>query len=505
MPHTSRRHTPLNTSGVAEYSEEHDDLTDADSTERESDHDHAFPPLPPTAGTPAAIMRKRKDITAKIRHHMARFTQNDSISSPHIAESEANYEHYSDVEIQRLWTLLKQKRQQAERSRVSMAGNRKQLRDLRRRKDEADNAFMDLARRLIASSQRAELVASSTPLQIRFQEMQLLRTDYHTKETEYEGLEVDLDQLEEDSNRLEIRFFRTLAMADITTDNTKEHDVQAKAEAQESAGMRSMLMGILPDRPSVEPSVEVHPLWSDLSDAIAEMNIAQEEVDDILSYREELTYNLGLKERTNRTVSATELERLRNFRADEPVQLARLEEATTRVRELYKRCMAEAAPHEDPPYHIAFALGLPTDDEIILDDSTSDTEETFFYRRHPALLSQPHHLLRREPLTVLSNLKQVAKSHMNTVDRGDQMRAAFKEYEISCILRDTKAMNKTDYINRWLLQYLRISPLQVEILATIFTNSTHLKIVDTKRWELDVLFQWWKDEAAIRSFSASPK
>ncbi|KAH6664554.1 hypothetical protein EV126DRAFT_404984 [Verticillium dahliae] len=246
---------------------------------------------------------------------------------------------------------------------------------------------MDLARRLIASSQRAELVASSTPLQIRFQEMQLLRTDYHTKETEYEGLEVDLDQLEEDSNRLEIRFFRTLAMADITTDNTKEHDVQAKAEAQESA----------------------------------------EEVDDILSYREELTYNLGLKERTNRTVSATELERLRNFRADEPVQLARLEEATTRVRELYKRCMAEAAPHEDPPYHIAFALGLPTDDEIILDDSTSDTEETFFYRRHPALLSQPHHLLRREPLTVLSNLKQVAKSHMNTVDRGDQMRAAFKD------------------------------------------------------------------------------
>ncbi|KAH6664317.1 hypothetical protein EV126DRAFT_517152 [Verticillium dahliae] len=201
-----------------------------------------------------------------------------------------------------------------------MAGNRKQLRDLRRRKDEADNAFMDLARRLIASSQRAELVASSTPLQIRFQEMQLLRTDYHTKETEYEGLEVDLDQLEEDSNRLEI----------------------PKAEAQESAGMRSMLMGILPDRPSVEPSVEVHPLWSDLSDAIAEMNIAQEEVDDILSYREELTYNLGLKERTNRTVSATELERLRNFRADEPVQLARLEEATTRVRELYKRCMAEA-------------------------------------------------------------------------------------------------------------------------------------------------------------------
>ncbi|EEY23319.1 predicted protein [Verticillium alfalfae VaMs.102] len=376
-----------------------------------------------------------------------------------------------------------------------MAGNRKQLRDLRRRKDEADNAFMGLARRLIASSHRTELDALSTPLQIRFQEMQLLRTDYHTKETEYEGLEVDLDQLEEDSNRLEIRFFRTLAMADITTDNTKGHHLQAKAEAQDSVGMRSMLMGILPDR----PSVEVHPLWTDLSDAIAEMNIAQEEVEDILLARQELTYDLGLKERTNRTVSARELELLRSFRADEQAELARLAEATTRVRELYNRCMAEAAPHEDPPYHIAFALGLQTDDEIILDDSTSDTEENFFYRRYPALLSQPHHLLGREPLTVLSNLKQVAKSPMNTVDRGDQMRAAFKEYEISHLLRDTKAMNKTDYINRWLLQYLRISPLQVEILAAAFTESTHLQIVDTQRWELDVLFQWWRDEAAIRS------
>ncbi|CRK22490.1 hypothetical protein BN1708_013427 [Verticillium longisporum] len=328
--------------------------------------------------------------------------------------------------------------------------------------------------------------------------MQLLRTDYHTKETEYEGLEVALDQLEEEKNRIEIRFFRTLTTADITTDHTRGHHSQAKAEAQDSVGMRHTLMGILPDR----PSVELHPLWADLSDAIGEINVAQEEVDDIHLAQQELTYELGLKERTKRTVSAKELELLDNFRADEQVKLARLKEATTQVNELYKRCMTEAAPYEALPYHIAFALGLRTDEEIVLDDSTSDTEETLFHRRYPRLLSQPHHLLQPEPLTVSSNLRRAAKLPLNHVDRGDQMRAALKEYGISHLLRDTKEMNKTDFINRWLLQYLRISPLQVEILAGVFTKSTHLQIVDTQRWELDVLLQWWKDGAAIRSVEA---
>jgi nuclear transport factor 2 (NTF2) superfamily protein len=68
-----------------------------------------------------------------------------------------------------------------------------------------------------------------------------------------------------------------------------------------------------------------------------------------------------------------------------------------------------------------------------------------------------------------------------------------KEYGISTLVLESAADNKSDYINRWLLHRLRISPLEVELLYTIF--SATLKVKNARRWQEDVLYYWSRDGA----------
>ncbi|KAM0283262.1 hypothetical protein ACHAQH_002556 [Verticillium albo-atrum] len=373
-----------------------------------------------------------------------------------------------------------------------MAGQRKILRELRRRKDEADNAFMGLLRPMLANGQSGGLSASKKILEARFNDMQKLRTEYHSLEIAYEGFEVALDEQEEEINRLEIRFFRTLAMTGTPSNYPKPQKLQKTDEHKDSPSVPYTLLGISSDR-SFD---EVHPLWNDLLDAIGDMNIAQEELNDVYLNREELEWELGVKERTKLPVTADDFVALHDFPADEQAKRELLQEATTQVHKLREKCESLGL---EPPWKVAYALGLDVGDEIVLDDSTSDTEKTLAHDRYPGLLSQPDHLLQPEPLTALSNLKQIIELPAKDASKIGRMRAAFKEYGISHLLRDTKETDKTDFINRWLLQCLRTSPLLAELLAITFTESTHLQIVDSQRWELDVLIQWWKDDAAVRS------
>ena len=116
----------------------------------------------------------------------------------------------SQGEIESLWQQLKEKRARLNEIKTQMARRRKELRDLRRKKDDADNAFMSVIRPILVN-QRGLLHTSQSLLDRRLGDMQRVRTEYHFLESNYEGLEVMLDEEEEELNGLETRFFSILA------------------------------------------------------------------------------------------------------------------------------------------------------------------------------------------------------------------------------------------------------------------------------------------------------
>lgn len=100
------------------------------------------------------------------------------------------------------------------------------------------------------------------------------------------------------------------------------------------------------------------------------------------------------------------------------------------------------------------------------------------------LLSNPYHLLEDEPVTAGAALRKadtdLAKDPDNV--RNKQLRrAAQKEYIIEHLLSNTKAEDKGNFINRWVLHKLRISPGEVELMYSSFISETGLPVHDIIR------------------------
>ncbi len=76
----------------------------------------------------------------------------------------------------------------------------------------------------------------------------------------------------------------------------------------------------------------------------------------------------------------------------------------------------------------------------------------------PILLSNPQHVLRPVPLTEKEAWREAMKLPQDHPDRERIVADATKELGITTLLRHSAEGDKSDYINRWLLHRLRISP-----------------------------------------------
>lgn len=244
---------------------------------------------------------------------------------------------------------------------------------------------------------------------------------------------------------------------------------------------------------------------------------------------------------------------------DGSMQAARvqLDQRRQCVRTLYETCDAIGAMPRDMPYSEERAIfgrgddgsgeGDDEDNDLDADPNESDDdlvdatmagippqgtmdpqglESPYF----PLLLSSPKHLLQKRPVTAKvaleEALKEARKSPVDDLagypDAPDhpsnlagwtssvtpihalQVEDRIKEYGISTMLTRFEEGNKVDFINRWLLQRLRITPLEVELLCSLFTMK--LKVLNMMRWQADVLHFWTLDDGnqtVIRPASGS--
>ncbi|KAL4726731.1 hypothetical protein ACLX1H_005621 [Fusarium chlamydosporum] len=491
---------------IDDVASSYDSLSDEDSVVLRNSRQ--FPPLYPTASALNSQGRNRKaSMTNRITTWISEYERDrapkdrldlSTSLEPLLETTRGDRSHLSKESVpsedtlELLWTKLKDQRVKLNDIKSQMAKKRKKLRELRRKRDDADNAFMGVIRpMLIAHQERLEM--SPITLERRLKDLERLRTQYQDSENAYEDLEVTLDEEEETLNRLEIRFFSLLAVDQVTP---LEEPPEDEPEYEHVNNMPNDLMGILPNG----PREEVHPLFLELMAAVGDLENAKEELDELLFLKEQHEGELRMKSAAGMELNEAEIEFFDEFPLEEEQMRSSVTTLEQQVTHLRKLCEEKGVMKKHLSSRVSYLL-YPEDgyEDIELDNVSvimrthSDLADPTF----PVILSQPEHVMAEDfPLTSSGALKAAAALPVTDPEKASRMQLASKEYSIDRLMLDHGEGGKGDFINRWLLHQLRLSSTNALLLHTTFTKSRALKIRDLDRWQSDVLHYWWNDEGA---------
>ena len=488
-----------------------------------------FPPLLPAAAVyRSSTPRDRSRAANHIAAWVSRYEQSNDNSEAGLKESsgdnivkrplrrqdgEFNGDISNDGEvddsgfaarrIEDLWQQMKAKRQKAHEIKSVMAQKRRALRILRRSKDDADNAFMGMIRPILVHQPgQLPCALDHRKLVEKMTEMQNLRTDYHLLESEYEGLEEILDEEDGILSSLEVLFFGTLAAHHNEhygqTSSVTSDEKTGVAPPLESDNVPLELRGISPNG----PSEEIHPLYADLTSALGDLQLAQEEFGDLLHLKDQTDEEMRVRTLTGQDETPEDImEFLDEFSTEAPRRETVLVSCETEVQRLKMECEQQNVMRKHISVQMEFLLNPddPVPEEALdlqEEDEGENAKRNLAHHKFSDLLSQPDHLLSApDPIGHVAALRAATKLSQDDVTRQDKVRTAAKEYNIMTLLQDFEPSAKWDFVNRWLLLNLRINPLNTVLLCSLFESGQSLTIVDLRRWQSDVLFWWWRDEA----------
>ncbi|KAL2167271.1 hypothetical protein VTG60DRAFT_1466 [Thermothelomyces hinnuleus] len=258
--------------------------------------------------------------------------------------------------------------------------------------------------------------------------------------------------------------------------------------------------------------------------------------EDLLSLRSSLAQvpsdAAEFEQRFGISITGDELEFLRSYQDVQDRALLELDSATETLDRLRFLCQKKGVMRKHPSYHEEVAIyssfpdwsPSPQDGNMAIEPlpmpppnppdltrtnatsaaslSNTPTATTttatnaaappsLAHPRFPVLLSNPSHVLALlSPLQALERALRLPKDDPSSALRRAE---CMKELGISTLM--TKAENKADYINQWLIHRLRTSPLEAELLLAICEGT--FRVVNLRRWQEEVLYYWRLDEAAI--------
>lgn len=482
-------------------------------------YNQKFPPLLPTVGFRSVRERRliTHAITNKVVQTEGRVNQDGHLRIPNISrfggrqpssaasssfhqdedQDEDEIENDENEQIQQLWVEMKEKRKTVARAKIIMAQQRKKMQKLRRKKNDAQVAFMDLVRRMF--SRDPGINPSDERLEELYDEMRRLETEYQHLENDYEDLENNLDDEETLLNSFEVSFFSVIAKQHLRASSPPpaSEDDNLLRQPEYMSNAPYSLRGISLNGPSEDE----HPFWTDLVSAIGDMNLAIEDLSDLNERREVVLHNLRLDPVVGRQVSADDAEFMTDFDHNHESKNKIMEAEMQRVRDLHAKCKRHGVDKKFPSYAIAYALDPSIGGDLYLDDHWP-ANNTLAHGQFSKLLSSPDHVLRApHPLTALDELRLTTKWAPNHPEKGTRHVSALKEYGIHQLVYDVglrddptpQYADDPDYVARWLLHQLRTSPLEAHRLADMFRQETGLAIRNYHRWQDDVLHYWWHD------------
>lgn len=299
---------------------------------------------------------------------------------------------------------------------------------------------------------------------------------------------------------------------------------------QKRREMRSALMGISNECPRNE-----HPMFVKLLRTIGELNLAKEGLNELEAERDEILYELQntiLRERsrTGANYNAVELQvalrgdsRSANFKklfagylaADDLDYLqgwyiksedlrAKISAKQRQVDQMRIWCkemdlLPSYMSFEEQESVLGAVIQREEEADAIGEDIDAALERAKFrdprivlaHRGFPHLLTNPCHLMARVPMTAKAAVSRAFKMPDDHPDKPRAKADGIKEYGIETVLERFVEGKKPDFINRWLLQQLRMSPLEAVRLFMIMSDI--LRVYNVKRWQDDVMYHWSLD------------
>lgn len=418
-------------------------------------------------------------------------------------------ESSSDVESDRVTTsndggVLKARWQEvAERKvdvyaiRCRIKRARSQIEQARQNRDTVDNTFMSALRPTQVNSTALRAILPENNFQTQFQRMQAARDKYQQCEMDMIKLEQSLTQTQDELDLLERRLINHLRHP--TRDNTARKSMKIPVPEQPQS---ELLRGL-----EIEPANICNPLYQQLVSALHSFGLARRRRVEILARRARLQEQQRLllifeKYHPAALQYITPLESrdigfLDLFEMEERKVSIDMADRRKEVERLTRLCwqrklIPQYTSLEDVLswYPDEFSIDLDLGHDHVLSASTEPTN-------FPVLLSDPSHLLADFPVTAEAALKQATSIPEGHPQRAMAIASAAKEFSIQNLISD--AQDTPNLINRWLLQSLRTSRLQVGALYSSYLASGDVGIFDIETWQWEVLQTWWDDEDHMRT------
>ncbi|KAI0472143.1 hypothetical protein GGR56DRAFT_657097 [Xylariaceae sp. FL0804] len=371
----------------------------------------------------------------------------------------------------------------------AIGARRTRIQSLRYEKNEATRSFM---------SALQEVLRESPGLQHLYRTVQ--DADLRCQEAEYQFDEV-VDELHNGLVALEM----------------EDHSFFATAGGQQRRTRppeHPLLRGITGDRPVFSRPVVSHPQVEELKDALAKLQLALELLVNTRMKRSALNatkaqplaedtltlmkMNYGeagarraLELSQAETLTAEEEEDLQVYNDLEQRAVEDIQHYTDRANSLERLCREMGVMPPDFGADMAEDIQLETDETG--SEGPRDRHATLAHSTFPMLLANPMHLLAAFPRTAWQSLRSAVSQPGPPQVKQKRIDEAAREVNIHRLLAEARAQDTSDYVNRWLLHKLYLSPMEVATLYCTFT--VRLQVLDFGRWQQDVLHHWWRDQA----------
>jgi hypothetical protein len=327
------------------------------------------------------------------------------------------------------------------------------LREVEYAKSVADDKYMKFIRThdFPNLSLSDKLKAEQTLLKL-FGECERLRNEYGPLEDDCNILETILNNGEYEMQKLEAALDKRWKQAP---------RINQESESPESSAPAS-------NYSTSEFSQNFHPLVTKYLSKLGDVEIFRERVDWHRDEKLTLEEEKETKERVQLKLAEADQEWLDNYVEAELALLGQLKEAEREAERLRAQCFSLGLVDED---------GEPLDFEeqerqkFIADEVDAGTEKSDFVK-FPLLLPVPGN-----KDTEISDLLPSTENSEDKEEEGGNIQ---------------KRIDPNDRINHWLLQTLRSSPLDVNLLVRTF-EAWFGHIIEGERWQIDVLRVWYND------------
>ena len=358
------------------------------------------------------------------------------------------------------WSRIQRLRKEIWSQRSRLQECRSELRDKRQLKASADDKYIQYVRSHGHGIRfgNQPLLDEQTEINQLFQACETARQEYGPMEDDCDTLEINLTVLEYELDRLETRY----------QERSTTHRPSLTANYDSTHHANIVPSSVSSDSGS-EQARDYHPLVSEYLSKLGDVDIYKERLDELLEERYILEEDREKRARVGLRLSEENEQWLADYSRVEAGLIEQFESAQKEAEKLKQQCLLQNLVNKD---------GEPTDQEYqetrafvkdLNDDGAGEVSE---YVKHPTLLPSPGAKL---PMEVPS----------------------------SVLFGDDVEHIPPVRVNSWILEQVRRSALEVELLARTH-DTQHDQISSREEWQSDVLQIWYKDRALDDWLSARP-